>query len=54
MRRKPWATLVCQHCGARFSVQPSRARTAKFCGKACFGRFNTGRKRLATIHQESA
>ena len=33
--RKQHASIICQKCGAPFTVEPWRAKRAKFCGWTC-------------------
>lgn len=32
-------SVICIHCGDDFQVKPSKARTARFCSRACQGRY---------------
>lgn len=49
MRRKPWATLICRQCQARFHVPLCLAEVAKYCSRRCYG---AAHRRASTINQQ--
>lgn len=40
---KPWIDLVCQYCGAHYSLPPAAAEVSKYCSKACSSKAKIGK-----------
>lgn len=44
-------TLNCEVCGTSFEVKPYRAKTARFCSKACGGKWHMANRQMPNDHK---